>query len=139
MKKTIFIFSAFIVALLALFKISKYSYASGDASIETIIAVIALIFLTIGFYINKRTSKRRTTSTDSIINTKNIEKLGISKREYEVLVEISKGSSNKEIADKLFVTESTIKTHVSNVFVKLDSKRRTQAIKKAQELQIISI
>jgi len=138
-KKTIFIFSAFIVALLALFKISKYSYASGDASIETIIAVIALIFLTIGFYINKRTSKRRTTSTDSIINTKNIEKLGISKREYEVLVEISKGSSNKEIADKLFVTESTIKTHVSNVFVKLDSKRRTQAIKKAQELQIISI
>lgn len=138
MKKTIFIFSAFIVALLALFKISKYSYASGDASIETIIAVIALIFLTIGFYINKRTSKRRTTSTDSIINTKNIEKLGISKREYEVLVEISKGSSNKEIADKLFVTESTIKTHVSNVFVKLDSKRRTQAIKKAQELQIIS-
>jgi DNA-binding NarL/FixJ family response regulator len=138
-KKTIFIFSAFIVALLALFQISKYSYVSGDASIETIIAAIAVIFLFIGFNINGKVSEKVSPSSNYTINTKNIEELGISKREYEVLIEISKGSSNKEIANKLYVTESTIKTHVSNVLVKLDVKRRTQAIKKAKDLQIISI
>lgn len=138
-KKTIFIFSAFIVSLLTLFQLSNYSYASGDASIEIIIAIIAVIFLAIGFYINKKTTKKGSHFPIQNINTKNIKDLGISKREYEVLVEISKGYSNKEIANRLFVTESTIKTHVSNILVKLDAKRRTQAIKKAKELQIISI
>ncbi|WP_318312157.1 response regulator transcription factor [Flagellimonas crocea] len=65
--------------------------------------------------------------------------MGISKREYEVLVQISKGFSNKEIADVLFLSESTIKTHVSNLLVKLDSKRRTQAIQKAKDLHILPV
>lgn len=66
-----------------------------------------------------------------------IETLGLSKREYEVLCELAKGHSNKEIASLLFVSESTIKTHVSNVYTKLDVKRRTQAIQKAKQLQIL--
>ena len=138
MKKTVFAFSTLIVSLLILFQLSKYSYATGDASIETIIAVVALVFLCIGLYINKSSSKKNTPTND-VINQQKLEHLGISKREYEVLIEISKGFSNKEIAEKLFVTESTIKTHVSNIFMKLNAKRRTQAIKKAKELQIISL
>ena len=66
-----------------------------------------------------------------------IEKLGISKREYEVLEQIALGKSNKEIADTLFISESTVKTHVSNLLVKLDAKRRTQAVSKAKELSIL--
>jgi DNA-binding NarL/FixJ family response regulator len=53
------------------------------------------------------------------------------------LKEVAEGLSNKEIADKLFLTESTIKTHVSNLLLKLNAKRRTQAIQIAKELQII--
>ncbi|WP_350289140.1 response regulator transcription factor [uncultured Croceitalea sp.] len=137
MKKTIFVFSSLIVALLALFQLSKYSYTTGDLSIEIIIAAIAIIFLCLGIYLNKK-SLHKTTPITSKVDYKKIEKLGISKREYEVLVEISKGLSNREIAEKLFVTESTIKTHVSNVLVKLNSKRRTQAIKKAKEYHILT-
>lgn len=137
MKKTIFVFSALIVALLVLFQLSKYTYISGDISIEIVIAIIAIVFFIIGIYINKRTLQKKKHSFPPIDFNK-IEQLGISKREYEVLVQISKGLSNKEIADTLFISESTIKTHVSNLLIKLDAKRRTQAIQKAKEFQIIS-
>lgn len=138
MKKTVFVFSALIIALLALFKLSSYAYFSGDASIEFILSGIALVFFFVGIYINRKTI-RPFADQRSSIDLKKVEQLGISKREYEVLVHISKGLSNREIATTLFVSESTIKTHVSNLFVKLDAKRRTQAIQKAKDLQILSI
>ncbi len=137
MKKTVFVFSALIIALLILFRLSRYSYLSNDISVEFVIGSIAVIFFFVGIYINKRTlHKEKLPQTQ--IDHKKIEQLGISKREYEVLVYISKGLSNKEIADTLFVSESTIKTHVSNLLVKLDAQRRTQALKKAKELQILA-
>jgi len=137
--KTIVVFSALIVALLVLFQLSKYAYVSGDASIETIIAVIAIVFFFIGIYINKKSSKKGTPLSDFEVDHQKIQELGITKREYEVLVEISKGCSNKEIGEKLFVSESTVKTHVSNILTKLDAKRRTQALQRAKELQIIPL
>lgn len=138
MKKTIFVFSALIIALLVLFKLGKYAYFSGDISMEIGIAVIALVFFFIGIYINKKALQKKKPESFAV-DIKKIEQLGISKREYEVLVEISKGLSNKEIAHTLFVSESTIKTHVSNLLVKLDAKRRTQAIQRAIDLQILSV
>lgn len=137
MKKTIFVFSALIVSLLALFQLSKYTFISGDTSIEFIIAIVAVVFLGLGYYLNKK-SITSTPLKKQEIDRKTIKKLGISEREYEVLLEVSKGLSNKEIGEKLFVSESTVKTHVSKLLVKLDAKRRTQAIQRAKELQIIS-
>lgn len=122
---------------MALFQLSKYSYATNDTSIETIIALVALVFLLLGFYLNS--TKIKKTQEFIEINHQKIKDLGISNREYEVLVEISKGSSNKEIGDALNLSESTIKTHVSNLLVKLDAKRRTQAIRKAKNLKIIAL
>lgn len=136
MKKTIFIFGVLVLALLTLFQISKYSFISGNTSIEFILAGIAIIFFVIGVIINRKVL-HKDKSIGNEINHKKIEALGLSKREYEVLCEIASGLSNKEIAEKLFVSESTIKSHVSNVLVKLDAKRRTQAIQIAKELQII--
>lgn len=136
MKKTIFVFSALIVALLVLFQLSRYAYFSGDIAIELVIAVIAVIFFIIGIYINKKSGNHHAVKSTTIDPDK-ISELGISSREYEVLLHISEGMSNKEIADKLFISESTIKTHVSNLLVKLDAKRRTQAIQKAKDLQIL--
>ena len=51
----------------------------------------------------------------------------LTKRELEVLKEIAKGKSNKEIATSLYITEKTVKTHVSNILSKLDCADRTQA------------
>lgn len=110
---------------------------AGSMSIELLIALVALIFLFIGFYLNKR-SPAKVPMVTKEIDLEKIKTLGISDREYEVLQQLSKGLSNKEIAKALFVSESTIKTHVSNLFVKLDAKRRTQAIKKAKEFQILT-
>lgn len=138
MKKTIFVFSALIVALLALFQLSKYSVSSGNLKIEFAIAGIALIFFVVGVLIQKKSlQKNEDLENPSQIDSDKISALGISKREYEILVEISGGLSNKEIAERLFVSESTIKTHLSNLYVKLDAKRRTQAIQKAKEMKII--
>lgn len=138
MKKTIIIFSCLIVVILVLFQLSKYSYLSGDISIEIVIAVIAIVFLIIGIFLNKK-SLHKAHVQQNEVDSQKIEKLGISNREYEVLVYISKGLSNKEIGEALFVSESTIKTHVSNILVKLNAKRRTQAVQRAKELQIISV
>lgn len=137
MKRTIFIFAALVIAVLCLLKLSKYAYISGDLSIEIGIAIIAMVFFGIGLYINRNSHPKKPLSPEKS-SVKKIAQLGLSKREYEVLQEISVGLSNKEIADKLFVSESTIKTHVSNILVKLDAKRRTQAVQKAKEFQIIS-
>ncbi len=136
MKRTILVFGLLIVALLILFEISKRTYLSGDTSIELIIAVIAIVFFFIGIYINKR-SLHKDSDQPHKVNHNKIKELNISNREYEVLCEIAKGLSNQEIATKLFVSESTIKTHVSNLLVKLNAKRRTQAIQISKELKLL--
>ncbi len=136
MKRTILVFGLLIFALLILFEISKRTYLSGDSSIEIIIAVIAIIFFFIGVYI-KRTSLTGKDLSSKTVDHKKLKELHISNREYEVLCEIAKGLSNQEIADKLFVSESTIKTHVSNLLVKLNAKRRTQAIQISKELNLL--
>lgn len=61
----------------------------------------------------------------------------ITKRELEVLILIAAGKSNQEIADQLYVSLATIKTHTANLFEKLEAKRRTQAIEYAKKLHLI--
>jgi len=136
MKKTIIVFGLLVFALLLLFQISQYSLLSGDITIEVIIAVVAIVFFLVGIYLNKK-SLHQPKKVTSSIDFQKIEELQISKREYEVLKAIASGLSNKEIATQLYVSESTIKTHVSNLLVKLNAKRRTQALQIAQELQIL--
>ncbi len=76
-------------------------------------------------------------NTPFSVNQKELESLNLSKRELEVLQLMSEGLSNKEIADRLFVSLSTIKTHSNNLFDKMNVERRTQAIDKAKRLGII--
>lgn len=136
MKKTILVFASLVLALLLLFQISTYSINSGNLKIEFAIAVIAIIFFIIGIYINKKSLHKRVNSSEDI-NHQKIKDLELTAREYEVLQSISEGLSNKEIAEKLFISESTIKTHVSNLLVKLNAKRRTQALQIAKDFRII--
>ncbi|NRD18833.1 response regulator transcription factor [Winogradskyella eckloniae] len=136
MKKTIIVFTLLILALLLLFQLSKYTIISGDLKIEFAIAIIAIVFFFIGIYLNKKSLQKQ--SKPSLeINHKKIEDLDISKREYEVLLGISEGLSNKEIGERLFLSESTIKTYVSSLLSKLDAKRRTHALQIAKNYKII--
>lgn len=108
----------------------------GNSSSDWVIACVAVVFFVIGVYLNKK-SLHKEAPLEKTIDRQKIDALGLSKREYEVLNGIASGLSNKEIGKKLFLSESTIKTHVSNLFVKLDAKRRTHAIQKAKEMRLI--
>jgi ATP/maltotriose-dependent transcriptional regulator MalT len=71
------------------------------------------------------------------VNEAQLKQLGITKRELEILELIAHGMSNREIAEKLFVSENTVKTHSSRLFDKLSAKRRTQAVQIAKENGLI--
>jgi DNA-binding CsgD family transcriptional regulator len=98
--------------------------------------VTAAGFLALGVYIGARViGRQQPSSFDG--NAKAQAALGISPRELAVLHEIAAGRSNKEIAAQLSVSPNTVKTHVANLFEKLDASRRTEAINKARELGIV--
>lgn len=69
---------------------------------------------------------------EKMIFHKNVSQYGLSEREIDVLLLISKGLKNDEIAEKLFVSLSTIKTHTRNIFIKLDVRNRIEAARKTQ-------
>lgn len=137
MKKTVLLFSGIIIGILTLFQISKFSILSGGLAIEVIISIIALSSFFIGYYYYKKFSSSAQKNVERVIDHQKIKALEITKREYEVLELIAKGLSNKEVGEKLFLSESTIKSHVSNLLVKLNAKRRTQAIQTAKDCNIL--
>lgn len=116
-----------------------------DHSTEIYFGVIALIFTSLGMWIAHNLAKPiiQTLESDtppqdnSTVNEKAIEASGLSKRELEILQMMASGLSNQEIADTLFISLSTVKSHVTSIFTKLDAVRRTQAIEKAKSLKII--
>ncbi len=137
MKRTIFIYGAILAALIMLLKLIEYRYFVGRMSIEFYIGTIALGFTALGIWLGKSLISRGANVSPAELNHAAIKELGLSAREMDVLEWMAKGLSNQEIADKLFVSLSTIKTHSSNLFVKLDVKRRTQAVQKAKELNLV--
>ena len=130
-------------ALFGLLKYVEYQYFVRDLPLEFYLGLVAVMFTAIGVWAGLRLTRPKVireiveTNAPFELDETNLQQLGLSRREYEVLELIAAGHSNQEIADKLFVSMSTVKTHVSNVLAKLDASRRTQAIQKAKDLRII--
>ncbi|MBL0136027.1 MAG: DNA-binding response regulator [Chitinophagaceae bacterium] len=149
--KLILLYGASLAVIMLLLKWLEWRFLIIDHSFEVYIGAIALIFTVLGIWLARKLTKPKTETiiiekevyiTKSAGNfspdDKTLQKFGISKREWEVLELISEGLSNQEIADKLFVSLNTIKTHSSNLFLKLDVKRRTQAIEKGKRVGLLS-
>jgi NarL family two-component system response regulator LiaR len=142
-RRIIIIYGLTMAALISLLKLVEYKYFLRDIPLEIYIGLIGIMFTALGIWAGLRLTRPKIvreiveTNAPFKLDTANLQELGISKREYEVLELISQGLSNQEIAEKLFVSTSTVKTHVSNVLAKLDAKRRTQAIQRAKELRLI--
>jgi NarL family two-component system response regulator LiaR len=139
-KKTIIFYGLALAALLFLMQWLEYGFIVRDLSLEFYLGVVAVVFAAIGIWAGQRLTRSKTKviiQTNFSFNDAECSRLGISKRELEVLQLMSEGFSNQEIADKLFVSLNTIKTHTSNLFLKLEVKRRTQAIQRSKELMII--
>lgn len=146
MRSIVIGFGLLILCLLVLFKIAEVNFMRGDVKLEVIVAVAAILFFFAGLYVNTQQQKKQPRETIAPpppapatlgVNYEQIKKLGLTQREHEVLVKMAEGLSNQEIAAQLFLSESTIKTHVSNIFIKLDVKRRTQAVQVARELELV--
>ena len=140
MRRTILIYGLSMAVLLGLLKYLEYSFIVRDIPFEFYVGMIAVMFTVLGVWVGRRLTRVKyvtSPSSDFELDDAELKRLGISKREYEVLELIAGGLSNQEIADRLFVSTSTVKTHTSNLFAKLDARRRTQAIQKAKELRLL--
>ena len=139
LRKSIVLYGIAMAALIGLLKFTEYRFYVRDLSLEVYLGLVAVLFAGLGVWVGRRLTRVKviTPLTEFTRDETEMKKLGITKREYEVLGLIAEGLSNKEIADKLFVSNSTIKTHTSNLFLKLDASRRTQALQRAKELRII--
>lgn len=133
-------------ALIALLKAVEYRYLVIERSVEIYGGLIAAIFAATGIWLGLKLTRVRETVVvrevpappgPFIPNERKIEELSLTPRELEVLGLMAQGLSNKEIADRIFVSENTVKTHSSRVFDKLDARRRTQAVQKAKDFGLI--
>lgn len=148
-------YSICLAFLLFLLKWLELRFLIFDHSFEIYIGFIAIIFTALGIWLALKLSKPKIETVlveklvlsevevyvnrneNFVLDAAVVSRLGLSKRELEILSLLAKGHSNQEIAEKLFVSLSTIKTHNQNLFEKLDVKRRTQAVEKAKSLSLI--
>jgi DNA-binding CsgD family transcriptional regulator len=147
--KTTILYSISLALLLLLLKWLELRFIIFDHSFEIYIGFISVIFTALGIWLALKLSKPRietmvvekevyvTRNENFVLDTSLVSRLELSKRELEILNLLSRGHSNQEIAAKLFVSLSTVKTHIQNLFEKLDVKRRMQAVEKAKRLSLI--
>jgi DNA-binding CsgD family transcriptional regulator len=153
--RTVILYAVSLAILFIIMRLVEYKLLIIDHSFEIYVGSIALFFLLLGIWISRKLFgprkeisivEKETIVEKEIFVTrpeifvpdqKAIEEAEISSRELEVLELIAKGMSNQEIADNLFLSLSTIKTHVASIFFKLDVTRRTQAVEKAKNRNII--
>lgn len=147
-RNTVITFGVICFCCLVLLEMGKVAIIKNTLPVELAIGIFAGVFFIAGLVISRKPVKAKPAEVDSppsiqVNETKHIDynkitELNISKREHEILCAIALGMSNLEIAEKLFVSESTIKTHVSNLLPKLNARRRTEAVRIAKELNIIN-
>jgi len=146
--KLIFLYALGLGLALFLMKYLEVRLLVIDHALEIYIGVIAVIFTALGIWLALKLVKPkvqtvivekevRVSAEEFVFNEKEAGRLGLSKREIEVLEFMAQGLSNQEIADKMFVSLNTVKTHTSNLFSKLDVKRRTAAVEEGRKLGLV--
>jgi two-component system, NarL family, response regulator LiaR len=143
------LYGAVLAVLVFVLKWLQWKYLITDNSSEIYLGLMAILFTLLGVWAATQLAKPKIQTviiekeiyliqpSHFTINEAELKKLNLSTREYEVMQLLTQGHTNAEIADKLFLSISTIKTHVSNLFIKMDVKNRTQAVEKANRLKIM--
>lgn len=145
----IILYGLILATLVFALKWLQWKFLIVDNAIDIYVGLIAVFFTALGIWVATQLVKPKvetvivekeivvTKPEEFTLNETELKKLNLNNREYEVLQLLAKGYSNADIASELFLTVSTIKTHVSNLYFKMDVKSRTQAIAKAKQLKII--
>jgi NarL family two-component system response regulator LiaR len=144
--------------LITVLRWTEYRFLVLQHSFEIYAALVAAVFAALGIALGSRLTRPRpaidstevpvspNSLADSLasplpapflFNEQKRASLGLTRRELEILELIAQGLSNREIADKLYVSENTVKTHCSRAFDKLGARRRTQAVQLGKELGLL--
>lgn len=134
--------------LIVLLRLIEFRFLVVEHSIEIYGGLIAAMFAGLGIWVGLKLTRKKevvvvkevpvpAASQPFALNEERLKDLGITRRELEILELIAQGLSNREIADKLFVSENTVKTHSSRLFDKLSARRRTQAVQIAKEMGLL--
>ena len=146
-KRHVLIFGLVGGLVIAVLQWSEYRFLVFEHSVEIYAALVAAIFATFGIWLGWRLTagKQRVVVREVLVeraesfepDERRREELGITPREMEILGLVAEGMSNREIAERLFVSENTVKTHCSRAFDKLGAKRRTQAVQMGKEMGLL--
>ncbi|RYG33240.1 MAG: response regulator transcription factor [Chitinophagaceae bacterium] len=146
--KTILYYGAAFAGLILFIKWLQWKLVISGHSMEVFVGLIALVFTVLGIWVARQIlrPKVETVIVEKVvpaaensrpIDERTLKTFDLSSREYEVLQLLCQGFSNAEISEKLFISISTVKTHASNLFVKMDVKSRAKALDKAKRLRIV--
>lgn len=133
--------------LITLLRWTEYRFLVVEHSVEIYGGLVAAIFSGLGIWLGLTLTRRKTPvdvqqaageAGPFMVDQQRVLELGITPRELEILGLIAAGLSNREIAERLFVSENTVKTHSSRLFEKLGAKRRTQAVQFGKKARLIS-
>jgi len=156
-KKTILLYGLLGGALIAALKLVEYRFLVVEHSLEIYGGIVALLFSGLGIWLGLKLTRTRETVVVREVpvevqvpvpvpvptsgpfqrNESRLAELGITPRELEILEAMAAGLSNREIAERLFVSENTVKTHAGRLFDKLAARRRTQAVQLAKEAGLL--
>ena len=147
MKKTILLYGTLGGILIAVLKLVEYRFLVVEHSLEIYGGIVAALFAALGIWLGLKLTRTRETVVvrevpvptrgPFVRNAASQQQLGITPREMEILELIAAGLSNREIAERIYVSENTVKTHAASVFEKLSARRRTQAVQLAKEAGLI--
>ena len=147
MARQIALYGAVGGVLIALLRIIEYKHFVHEYPSEIYGGLVALIFTALGIYFGLRWTKAKQVvivrevpvrmDGPFVLNAGQLKDVGLTPREHEILALIAQGLSNREIGEKLFVSENTVKTHSSRLFEKMQVNRRVQAVQKGKELGLI--
>ena len=147
MRRTVLLYGLVGGVLIAALKLVEYRFLVLEHSLEIYGGIIALIFSAVGIWLGLKLTRTRTEVVVKEVpvpvsepferNDAKVQEFGITPRELEILEAMAAGLSNREIAERLFVSENTVKTHLARLFAKLAVERRTQAVQRAREARLI--
>ena len=149
MKKTVLLYGTLGGVLIVFLELIEYRFLVLEHSLEIYGGIVALLFSALGLWLGLKLTRARETVVirevavhvpapgPFVRNETRVAELGVTPRELEILEAIAAGFSNREIAERLFVSENTVKTHTARLFDKLSARRRTQAVQRAKEAGLI--
>jgi len=149
MRKQVLIFGLVGGVLITLLQWTEFHFVVLQHSVAIYGVLIAILFAGAGIWLGTRLFAPRERiveveiaapappAPNFVADDTARERLGITRRELEILVLVARGLSNREIGETLFVSENTVKTHCSRAFDKLGARRRTEAVQRGKELGLL--